>query len=92
MGGDSNEFVTIFRYDTYEHLQRWMDSQEHDLFLQRTREFTEDPVQVAYHSLAYGCSVQDDIATTSSTLPSTQNVHCHLFRHLVSGLFHSTSC
>jgi uncharacterized protein len=70
MGVDSNEFVTIFRYDTYEHLQRWMDSQERDLFLQRTREFTEEPVQVAYHSLAYGCYVQDDIATTSSTLPS----------------------
>lgn len=66
MGGDSNEFVTIFRYDTYEHLQLWMDSQERDSFLQRTCEFTEEPVQVAYHSLAYWF-VQDE--ATASTLP-----------------------
>ena len=50
---DSNEYVSIFRFNNYENLQRWMDSEERMGFLEQTKEFDEGPVETSYHSLEY---------------------------------------
>jgi antibiotic biosynthesis monooxygenase (ABM) superfamily enzyme len=50
---ESNEYVNIFRFDNYEHLQLWMDSEERLQFLERTNEFDEEPIETSYHSLEY---------------------------------------
>jgi hypothetical protein len=50
---DVNEYVSIFRYDTYEHLQFWMNSEERDALMKTTCEFVEEPVVIAYHSLEF---------------------------------------
>ncbi|KAL3938680.1 MAG: hypothetical protein SGBAC_006453 [Bacillariaceae sp.] len=49
----SNEYVSIFRFDNFEHLQVWMDSEERRPFLERTNEFDEGPIETSYHSLEY---------------------------------------
>ncbi|CAJ1947343.1 unnamed protein product [Cylindrotheca closterium] len=49
----SNEYVNIFRFDNYEHLQLWMDSKERQQLLERTNEFDEAPIETSYHSLEY---------------------------------------
>ena len=48
-----NEYVSIFRYDNYEHLQIWMQSPERMALLAATTEFEEGPVVLAFHSLEY---------------------------------------
>jgi antibiotic biosynthesis monooxygenase (ABM) superfamily enzyme len=50
---ETNEYVSIFRYDQYENLQRWMDSEERAQMLERTCVFGEEPIVTTYHSLEY---------------------------------------
>jgi len=40
-GAGSQEYVYIFRFDTYPHLQRWEDSPERQAWVARARELTE---------------------------------------------------
>ncbi len=54
----NNEFVSIFRFDNYDHLQIWMDSSVRAQWLARTKEFSDESPQVDYHSLEYWFSPQ----------------------------------
>ena len=49
----SNEYVSIFRYDDYEKLQRFMDSEERQRMLRKTCDFEEAPIELSFHSLEY---------------------------------------
>ncbi|CAJ1947345.1 unnamed protein product [Cylindrotheca closterium] len=71
----SNEYVNIFRFDNYEHLQLWMDSTERQQFLERTNEFDEEPIETSYHSLEYWF-VQDqtDVGKPAPAPPSKQKM------------------
>ena len=51
--GSTSEFVAVFRFDTREQLQAWMDSREHGHWLQRAREFSDSPARLDYHSLEF---------------------------------------
>lgn len=53
LGDASNEFVSIFRFDTFANLDRWLHSPERDAWLGRTGEFSDEPVQLHYHSLEF---------------------------------------
>ncbi|MDC3379139.1 antibiotic biosynthesis monooxygenase [Planctomycetota bacterium] len=53
MGKAGNQFVSIFRFDSYKHLDAWMTSEEHTAWLAKTGEFSDEPVQVDYHSLEF---------------------------------------
>ncbi len=50
---DSNEYISIFRYDSYEHLQAWMKSPQRQEMLQRAKEFAQAPPILSFHSLEY---------------------------------------
>jgi antibiotic biosynthesis monooxygenase (ABM) superfamily enzyme len=50
---DSNEYVSIFRFDNYAHLQTWMDSKERQAMLEKTQTFEQEPLLTSYHSLEY---------------------------------------
>lgn len=49
----SNEYVSIFRYDTYDNLQKWMNSKDRTDRIEKAREFEEGPIEISYHSLEY---------------------------------------
>ncbi|MBT8492483.1 MAG: antibiotic biosynthesis monooxygenase, partial [Deltaproteobacteria bacterium] len=51
--GGSHDFVVIFRYDTYEHLESWMSSAVRAEWIARTSEFSEEPPRVDFHSLEF---------------------------------------
>lgn len=51
--GSASEFVAVFRFDTREQLQGWMDSRERRYWLQRASEFSDSPAQLDYHSLEF---------------------------------------
>ena len=57
---EPNEHVSIFRYDTYEHLQHWMDSDDRTRMLEKSKDFEEEPIQISYHSLEYWFVSEDD--------------------------------
>jgi antibiotic biosynthesis monooxygenase (ABM) superfamily enzyme len=50
---DDRDYISIFRYDTYEHLKNWMQSELRAEFIERAKEFSETPVLVTYHSLEH---------------------------------------
>lgn len=47
------EYLSIFRYDTYENLQLWMESDERLKILERSVDFDQEPPRLTYHSLEY---------------------------------------
>jgi antibiotic biosynthesis monooxygenase (ABM) superfamily enzyme len=49
----SNEYVSIFRYDTYDLLQAFMNSEDRQRLLTKTVEFEEVPIEISYHSLEF---------------------------------------
>jgi antibiotic biosynthesis monooxygenase (ABM) superfamily enzyme len=50
---ESNECITILRFDTYDHLQAWMNSVERRTQLAKATGFDTEPIQVTYHSLEF---------------------------------------
>jgi antibiotic biosynthesis monooxygenase (ABM) superfamily enzyme len=50
---DNDEFISIFRYDNYTHLETWMDSDERRQMLEKKVEFAEEAVLTSYHSLEH---------------------------------------
>ena len=63
-----NEYVSIFRYDSYEHLQSWMQSTERQQMIDKAKEFSLEPLTISYHSLEY-LFVNDDPSSTNRKLP-----------------------
>jgi antibiotic biosynthesis monooxygenase (ABM) superfamily enzyme len=53
MSCDNNEFISIFRYDNYTHLETWMESDERTQMLEKKVEFAEEAVLTSYHSLEH---------------------------------------
>jgi antibiotic biosynthesis monooxygenase (ABM) superfamily enzyme len=49
----SQEYVSIFRYENYELLQQWMDSEDRFQMLEKTCDFEDEPIVTSYHSLEY---------------------------------------
>jgi antibiotic biosynthesis monooxygenase (ABM) superfamily enzyme len=49
----SREYISIFRYDTYENLKVWMSSNVRAEFVERAKEFSESPILITYHSLEH---------------------------------------
>lgn len=49
----SLEYVSIFRYENYELLQLWMDSEDRLQMLHKTCDFEDEPIVTSYHSLEY---------------------------------------
>lgn len=49
VGRSGNEYVSIFRFDTYEHLETWIDSDERQRWLDRIPEFSDASPEVRYH-------------------------------------------
>ena len=51
---ESDEFISIFRYDSYNHLQAWMTSDERQAMIERIPEFSDEEVHIfSYHSLEH---------------------------------------
>ena len=50
---DSNEVMALFRYDSYTHLQQWMESEDRQKFLRQTPQFDQAPIEVSYYSRQY---------------------------------------
>lgn len=57
-----NELVSIFRFDTYEHLETWMDSTERASWLDRTSAFSHKQPRVEHHSLELWFSPRSEVA------------------------------
>jgi antibiotic biosynthesis monooxygenase (ABM) superfamily enzyme len=53
MNSGDREYISIFRYDTYEHLKSWMTSDLRDTLIHQVQEYLETPVLVTYHSLEH---------------------------------------
>jgi antibiotic biosynthesis monooxygenase (ABM) superfamily enzyme len=53
MNCGDREYISIFRYDTYEHLKAWMTSDRRDSLIDQVQEHLETPVLVTYHSLEH---------------------------------------
>ena len=51
--GDSTEYISIFRYDSYAHLQTWMDSTARQELLQEVATLDQAPIQFSYHALEH---------------------------------------
>lgn len=73
---DSNEYVSIFRFDNYEHLQTWMDSKERQAMLEKTQTFEREPLLTSYHSLEYWfvSGNEEDAATGPVKPPSREKM------------------
>ena len=50
---DEKEHVTIFRYDTYDQVEAWMNSPERERMQEKARKFEEEDIKVTYHSLEF---------------------------------------
>lgn len=48
-----NVFVSIFRFDTYPHLDAWIGSEERKAWLEQTHQFTDEAPRLNYHSLEF---------------------------------------
>jgi antibiotic biosynthesis monooxygenase (ABM) superfamily enzyme len=48
-----NEYISIFRYDTYENLSRWMHSKDREVRMEIVHKYLETPLLVTYHSLEH---------------------------------------
>jgi len=66
-----HEYVSIFRYDNYNHLQEWMNSPERKNMLDKAQVFSAAPVLLTYHSLEYWFVGNDVQLETSTTLSDT---------------------
>ena len=51
--GNSQEYVSIFRYDNYAHLEEWMNTSKRAEMVERANAFSTKPIQLSYHSLEY---------------------------------------
>jgi antibiotic biosynthesis monooxygenase (ABM) superfamily enzyme len=49
----SNDYISIFRYDNYAHLEAWMMSTQRHEMLQRAKAFSKEPPLLSFHSLEY---------------------------------------
>lgn len=49
----SNEYLSIFRYENYDLLQAFMNSEDRRRFLEQTHEFRAAPIDYTYHSLEF---------------------------------------
>ncbi|MBL4688744.1 MAG: antibiotic biosynthesis monooxygenase [Nannocystaceae bacterium] len=49
----SREFVAIFRFDSYDNLEAWMQSTARETWISRTNTFSDDPTRLDYHSLEF---------------------------------------
>jgi antibiotic biosynthesis monooxygenase (ABM) superfamily enzyme len=49
----SNEYISIFRYDSYEHLEAWMTSSQRHEMISRAKAFSQAPPLLTFHSLEY---------------------------------------
>jgi antibiotic biosynthesis monooxygenase (ABM) superfamily enzyme len=49
----SNDYIAIFRYDNYAHLEAWMMSTQRHEMLQRAKAFSKEPPLLSFHSLEY---------------------------------------
>jgi antibiotic biosynthesis monooxygenase (ABM) superfamily enzyme len=50
---DEQEYVSIFRYDSYRNLQKWMASKERDEMIEKACAFSSKPLAISFHSLEY---------------------------------------
>lgn len=50
---ESEENISIFRYDNYANLEAWMKSKERQSMLDRVQEFSDDVSTYSYHSLEH---------------------------------------
>ena len=65
---ESDEYVAIFRYDSYEHLKKWMESKERKEMIERVPEFSStNSVVYAYHSLEHWFSSSGDEEESQNT-------------------------
>ena len=62
-GSDSNEYVSIFRYDSYAHLKRFMDSKERQDLLEEARAFADRPPEYSFHAMEHFFSIPPTTAT-----------------------------
>lgn len=49
----TNEYLSIFRYENYDLLQAFMNSEDRRRFLEQTHEFRAAPIDYSYHSLEF---------------------------------------
>ena len=47
------EYISIFRYDSYRNLQKWMACKERDEMIEKTSAFSSKPLIISFHSLEY---------------------------------------
>lgn len=92
MSALSNEYISIFRYDNYEHLEAWMTSAErHDMII-RAKAFSQAPPILSFHSLEYWfvpaqqqagdeeeATVDGQASTASPQLPSSSSPPSQVF-------------
>eukprot|EP00538_Stauroneis_constricta_P013492 CAMPEP_0119546350 /NCGR_PEP_ID=MMETSP1352-20130426/815_1 /TAXON_ID=265584 /ORGANISM="Stauroneis constricta, Strain CCMP1120" /LENGTH=324 /DNA_ID=CAMNT_0007591047 /DNA_START=75 /DNA_END=1049 /DNA_ORIENTATION=- len=69
---DKNEYVSIFRYNNYENLRRWMNSDDRKRMIAKTNEFADRSVQISYHSLEYWFVPPSGISDSQNSSPSPQ--------------------
>jgi uncharacterized protein len=50
---ESNEYVSILHFDTYDNMQVWMKSAERRAQLEKAADFEAEPIQISYHSLEF---------------------------------------
>jgi uncharacterized protein len=50
---DSDEYISIVRYQNYSLLKKWMDSDDRKMMLQRTNEFAMEKSIYSYHSVEH---------------------------------------
>ena len=69
-----HEYVAIFRYDTYEHLQGWMNSSERQDMIDRIPEFSANTsVVYKYHSLEHWFTAGNNNNGSSSQQDSSDS-------------------
>lgn len=50
---EPDDYVVIFRFDTVEHLEAWMESDQRQTWIDRVSELSAAPPQLQYHSLEF---------------------------------------
>ena len=67
-----DEYVVIFRFDNYTHLQAWMNSTERKRMIDRISEFASSKSQCySYHSLEHWFAAADDDDDTAALTTTT---------------------
>jgi antibiotic biosynthesis monooxygenase (ABM) superfamily enzyme len=73
MNSGDRDYISIFRYDTYEHLKAWMTSDVRDSLINQVQEYLETPVLVTYHSLEHWFVSPSTIPTNNTNNNENDN-------------------